>query len=297
MFRYCLVFLFLLFVVNPINGQIYRYRLSANSGIFLGETGRAEIEPPERFDYPGAKNFVPVLKPGVDLEISRPVTPDFELGLQFGYLHLNGETPTPPLYNFFLSRNNPLPENNKYPDNALYYNTNIFSVSATTRFYILPLSDYFNFFLKAQGGVSFIGTDFSFSDPVHSVQNDIGTLFSKGTRSSKSPKAVVPAGGAGFGITYKLSDKFDVYFDATASLIRSDIVNGVPNYDYKGVTMEKSKNTSAVVQAGLGLIYSAIPDRRYHKSNYTRSKRISKNIFHRSKKNKAFKHKKPKRRR
>lgn len=295
-----MVFLFLLFAAVSSNGQIYRYRLNANSGIFLGEVGRAETEPSETFAYPGAKNFVPVLKPGAELEISRSVTPDFELGLQLGYLNLNGETPTAPMYNFFLSRNNPLPDNNKYPKNELYYNTNIFSVSATTRFYILPLSDYFNFFLKAQGGVSFIGTDFSFKDPVYSVENNIGTLFSKGTRNSKSPKAVVPAGGAGFGMTYRLSDKFDVYFDATASLIRSDIVNGVPNYDYKVIEgktiMQKSKNTSAVVQAGLGLIYSAVPDRKYHKSNFTRSGRISKNLFHKSKKNRAFKHKKPKNR-
>ena len=290
-----LALLFLFFVVyGGATGQIFRYRLSANSGMFLGEPGKAEIDYPmkDELSNPGSEEFSAVFKPGAELEIMAPVSPDFELGLQFGYSNFAGQTPSPPLYNFFLSRFNPLPDNYKYPNKALIYDTKILSILGTARFYVLPVSRNMNVFFKLLGGVSFTGTDFTFKDPVHRVKYDVGVLHSRGTKNSDYPKKAALTGGVGLGTTYRLSDRLDIYFDATASLINSDIVNGVPNFNYinnEGQTsMERTNSLATVAQASIGLTYSAIPDRRFNKSNFTRSSRVSKNLFHRKKGGKPF---------
>ena len=290
-----LAFLFLFVLVYGVaSGQIFRYRLSANSGVFLGEPGKAEIDYPmkDELSHPGSEEFSAVFKPGVELEIMAPVTPDFELGLQFGYSNFAGQTPTPPLYNFFLSRFNPLPDNYKYPDEALIYDTKILNILGTTRFYVLPVSRNMNVFLKLLGGVSFTGTDFTFENPVYRIEYDVGVLHSRGTKNSDYPKKAAFTGGLGLGTSYRLSDKLDIYFDATTSLINSDIVNGVPNYNYIDKdgqsSMERTNSWAAVAQASIGLVYSAIPDRRFNKSNFTRSSRVNKNLFHRKRGGKPF---------
>ncbi|HDR50405.1 MAG TPA: hypothetical protein ENN90_02125 [Mariniphaga anaerophila] len=280
------VLLILLFgVYGGASGQVFRYRLSANSGMFLGEVGKPEATPPVKNSHDGSEEFSPVFKPGAELEIMVPVTPDFELGLQFGYSRFSGHTPSPPLYNFFLSRFNPLPDNNKYPDEALIFDTKILNILGIARFYVVPVNRNINVFLKLLGGVSFTGTDFTFHNPVYRIEYDVGMLYSRGTKNSDYPKKAALTGGVGLGTTYRLSDKLDIYFDATASLINSDIVNGVPNYNYINndgrSSMERTNSLAAVAQASIGLTYSAIPDRRFSKSNFTRSSRVNKNLFRR----------------
>lgn len=292
---FVLLFLLLFVLIHEVaSGQIFRYRLSANSGMFLGEPGKAEINHPlkDELSNPGSKEFSAVFKPGAELEIMSPVTPDFELGLQFGFTNFAGHTPSPPLYNFFLSRFNPLPDNYKYPDKALIYDTKTLSILGTARFYILPVHSDMNVFLKLLGGVSFTGTDFTFHDPVYRVQYDVGVLYARGTQNSDDPKVAALTGGLGLGTTYRLSDRLDIYFDATTSLINSDIVNGVPNYNYvetdgKG-TMQKTNSLAAVAQASIGLVYSAIPDRRFNKNNFTRSSRVNKSLFNWKKRKSPF---------
>lgn len=294
MIRFYSVLLLFLLMAGTAEGQIFRYRLSANSGFFLGEPGKAEVDHPMRDELsnPDSKDFSPVFKPGAELEVVAPITPDFELGLQFGYSNFAGQTPSPPLYNFFLSHFNPLPDNYKYPDRALIYDTKILSILGTTRFYILPLNRKLSVFMKMQGGVAFSGTDFTFQNPAYRVEYEVGVLYARGTKNSDHPKTAALTGGIGLGTTYRLSDKLDIYFDATASLIHSDIVNGVPNYNYIDnngkSSMERTNSLAAVAQASIGLVYSAIPDRRVNKSNYTRSSRVSKKIFHRRKRGKPF---------
>jgi len=290
---FALSFLFLFFLTHGVaSGQIFRYRLSANSGMFLGEVSRAESEPPGKISHPGYENFSAVFKPGAELEIMSPITPDFELGLQFGFTNFAGHTPSPPLYNFFLSRFNPLRDSYLYPDKALIYDTKTLSILSTARFYVLPVHSDMSVFLKLLGGVSFTGTDFTFHNPVYRVQYDVGVLYARGTQNSDYPKVAALTGGLGLGSTFRLSDRLDIYFDATASLINSDIVNGVPNYNYveadgKG-TMQKTNSLAAVAQASVGLVYSAIPDRRFNKSNFTRSSRVNKSLFNRKKRKSPF---------
>jgi hypothetical protein len=282
--KHCLLLLFVgILLFETAEGQVYRYRLSANSGIFLGEAGKAEVKPPLGISYEGSKDFKPELRKGIELEIIRPFRRDFEVGLQLGYLNLAGSTPTAPLYNFFLSRYNPLPNTYKYPTEALIYDTNLLNVLGTARWYFLPYSKELNIFMKFFGGVTFTGSDFTFADKRHRVLYDVGVLYSRGTQSSEYPKVAGITGGAGLGATYRLSDRFDVYLDVSGSGIHSDLVNGVPNYNYvnnEGKTSMQRTNTVSVISHGsVGIIYSAIPDRRISKNNITRSSHISRSKF------------------
>jgi|LSQX01.1.fsa_nt_gb hypothetical protein len=278
--RVSLLLLFLLFF-NAAHAQIFRYRLSANSGAFLGEAGRAEIDHPNRDEltYPGSKNFRPTFKPGAELEIMRPVSMYYEWGLQFGYSHLGGYTPQAPLYNFFLSKHNPLrTASNWYPSEALIFSTKLLSIQATGRWHFLPLGEKISAFMKLGGGVSFVGTDFTFDEPAFNIKYDVGMLFSQGTKNGSKPKTAAFTGSAGFGATYRISDRLDVYLDMTTWLIDSDVINGVPNFDYTEVaevgTMNRTNALSAALQASVGLIYSGIPDRRFSKGNVTRSGKV-----------------------
>jgi hypothetical protein len=274
-------------------GQVLRVRLSGNSSIFWGEPGEGEAAHPRKEDlsHPGSRDFKSLIRPGAELEIISPVAADFEMGIQFGYNQLSGLTPKAPLYNFFLSRQNPLPDIYKYPDKALIYDTHFLNTLLTARWYFLPYSKELNIFMKVFGGVAFVGTDFTFENPVYRIQYDVGVLYARGTKSSEFPKKFAINGGAGLGTTYRLSDKLDIYFDATASLIHSDIVNGVPNFNYSSqgeASLQPTNSLAAIAQINVGLIFSAIPDRRYHRSNFTRSGNMRRGIFGKSKQNRPF---------
>lgn len=289
-----LFFIFCLLLAEVASGQILRYRLSVNSGMVLGEPGQAEIDHPmkEQASYSGSKDFEPGFKAGVEFEMMAPVTADFELGLQLGYNQFSGHTPKAPLFNFFLSRHNPLPNSYKYPDEALIYDTELLNTLATARWYFLPYNDELNIFMKLFGGVAFVGTDFTFHDPVYRVKYDVGVLYSRGTQNSEFPKVAGFNGGVGLGATYRLSDKIDLCFETTVSAVRSDIVNGVPNFNYvetgEEISMQRTNALTTMAQASIGIIYSAVPDRRLNKRNFTRSRRSNKNLFWKRKNSRPY---------
>jgi hypothetical protein len=274
---------------DKTSAQVFRFRLGPTSGFFLTEPGDAEINHPDykTISYAGAEGFTPGLKAGADLEIMFPVATDFELGVQFDYTNLSGRTETAPFYNFFISRYNPLPDTYKYPDEALIYKTKIFNILGTTRIYLLPLHNYMAFYLKAFGGISFVGTDFTFHDPVYRVQYDVGTLYSLGTLNSEDPKELAFNGGGGLGFTYKISERMDIFFESTVSFIHSDLVNGVPNFNFLNFqgeeTLRETTSWSSVAKVSMGLIFTAIPDRRLNKGNYTRSRKFHKSLFWKNK--------------
>ncbi len=295
-----LTLLFLVFLLFETGtAQVIRYRLSANSGIFLGEPLLKENQysSGENLSHPGSQNFKPLLEPGIELEIVAPFSYDFEMGIQFEYGRFAGSTPTAPLNNFFMSRYNPLRYQGAtfkefYPDEAMIYDSQILKILGTARWYFLPYSKELNIFMKCFGGVAFTGTDFTFENPVHRVESGVGVLFARGTKNSDYPKMAGITGGTGLGATYRLSDKFDMYFDVTTSLIHSDIVNGIPNFNYitEGGTarMERTSAIAAVMQGSLGIFYSAIPDRRMNKSNITRSSSLNKKNFLKKKSKRSF---------
>ena len=293
--KYSFLILLLILIVAPeASSQIFRYRLCGNSTIFIAEQGKPEISHPdaEFMTYPDSREFTPALKIGAEAEISAPLTSYIELGLEFDYGNFYGHTETAPLYNYFLSGYNPLPDTYPYPREALIYKTKQLSVMGTSRLYFLPLKNQMNFFLKVFGGVAFTGTDLTFADPFYRVEYDVGVIYARGTLNSEYPKKAGFRGGAGLGFTYKVSDKFHVYLDGTTSIVHSDIVDGVPDYDYVVVTGIESlipvNNWSTIAQVSVGLVYSAIPDRRLHRSHYTKSRNVRKKLFWKRKRANPF---------
>lgn len=287
------LFFICLLLSGTVTGQVFRFRLSANSGAFLGEPGEAEKVYPmsEELSYPGSTGFSPRFYPGAELEITTPLTTDFECGLQFGYNRFSGTTPKAPLYNFFLSRYNPLPNAHRYPDEALLYDSRVLSTLATARWFFLSFDGTLNFFMKFSGGVAFTGSDFTFRDPVHRVEYDVGVLHARGTRNSEEPKQAGFQGGGGLGATYRLSENLDICLDAGISLIQSDLINGVPNYDYTEFngdgSMEPVNAMAAVIRASIGLIFSATPDRRFRYDNITRHLNQDKTLFGKRSRNRS----------
>ncbi|MFW6309673.1 MAG: hypothetical protein ACOC1D_01110 [Prolixibacteraceae bacterium] len=276
--------LVLVFLAGTAGAQILRYRVTANSGLMIKETGQGEIINPQSGldDYPSATDFSPSVKIGADIEIMAPITDYFELGVEFDYSNLAGRTETARLYNFFLfDWVNPMPDNYIYPAEPVIYETTQLSFLGTTRIYFLPPRSRLNLFLKAFGGIAFVGSEFKFHDPYYRIEYRVGdALYAQGTKSSQKPKDRAFTGGGGFGGQYKLSGKMAVYLEANVSYVGSDIVNGVPDFNYiggTGVNYKRAEGIGALTgQISLGLVYSAIPDQRLNRGNYTNSRRATK---------------------
>jgi len=253
--------------------------------VFISEPGSVEISHPQSgfLSHPGSRDFSHKYKQGAEAEIIAPVSPYFDIGLEFGYASLSGYTETAPFYDFFLSKYNPLPDSYSYPVESLIYHTKQFALYGTSRFYPVSQLKNFNIFLKAFGGIAFTGTDFTFDDPYYRVDYNVGVLYAKGTLNSEDPKDATFCGGTGIGITYRIIDKFDLYIDGNAVLTNSDIVNGVPNFNYISInekeSLEPSNAWGLVAKISIGVVYSAIPDQRLNRSIYTKSRKSGKSIF------------------
>jgi hypothetical protein len=280
-----LLLILTVFISLDASSQIFRYRLGGNSAIFISQPGGSEILHPqsEMLTYPGSSDFSPGFRIGAEAELMAPVTSYFEVGLEFDYTNLSGFTETAPLYNFFLTAYNPLPDANRYPEESLIYKTKQYSILATSRLYFLPFNNKMNIYVKALGGVAFTGTDFTFQDPFYRVEYDVGVLYARGTRNSEYPKKAAFSGGAGVGLTYEILDDFSVYIDGVTSFINSDIIDGVPDFDYivtAGIeSFEPAPAWAMVGKVSIGLIYSAVPDRRLNRGSFTKSRSIRKKPF------------------
>ena len=275
--KYTFLFLIVIGVFfENASAQIFRYRISANGSLFLNEIGSTEIN--TRFNdliFPDSEKFKPEIKTGAEIEFLMPVSDKLETGIEFKYNQLAGKTEKAPLYNFFLTDkqeiHNPLPNSNRYPREPLMFSTKMLSVLATSRFYLLPADEETSFFVKAAAGVSFVGTDFTFQNPVHRIDYNVGVLYSRGTLNSEYPKKAAFNGGIGLGTIIEFSNKISFYADAGTSFIYSDIVNGVPNYDYiqrgEDESLIKTNALSMMAQFSIGIIYSDVRVNRLIRNN------------------------------
>jgi hypothetical protein len=293
-FRFPLLII-LVIICSDISAQIFKYRVSGTSSMFISESGSAEIRHPQAgaLEHPGSSDFSPEFRVGAEGEVMAPISPYFDVGLEFDFINHAGYTETAPLYNFFLTKYNPLSDSYPYPVEALIYRTKQYAFYGTTRLNLLPQIKTFNVFLKAFGGVAFTGTDFTFQDPFYRVEYEVGVLYAKGTRNSEDRKDASFSGGTGLGFTYRIMDKVDLYIDGTAVFTNSDIVDGVPNFNYKNIEGEESLDPASawgsVAKISIGVVYSAIPDQRLHRSRYTKSRTTSKSTFWKRKRVNPFK--------
>ena len=268
--------------IGQAAGQALRFRLAANSGMVFNEVGAEIISPvTDIMEYPSATGFSPKSKFGADFEIMAPIHSSLDLGVEFEYSNLSGSTETPKLYNYFqFDHVNPLPNSYMYPSESIYYETNLLSILPAARLYLLPQDNKLNLFVRAFAGVSFIGTDLRFVDPFYGIQYNAPYIYTKGTDSSKEPKEITFTGGAGFGGEYMLSDLFSLNLEASAAYTGSDILDGIPDYDYlpnNGIGFQRAEGIGTITgQISVGLIYTFIPDKRMNRSRYTKSKQVTK---------------------
>ncbi len=274
-----LILLFILVLFEHVAAQHFRYRLSANSSFFITEIGNSELNNNlDDLTYPGSEAFKPEIKVGAEAEFLMPIRDKLEMGLEFKFNELAGRTETAPLYNFFLTRYNPLPDTYRYPKESLIYSTKILSVLATSRFYLLPADEETSLFLKTSAGVSFVGTDFTFLKPEYRVEYGVGVLYSRGTRNSEYPKKAAFNGGIGLGTIIEFSNNISFYADAGTSFIYSDIVNGVPNFAYiqqgEEASLKKTNSLAMIAQLSIGIIYSDTTVNKLIRNNTRRLQKI-----------------------
>ncbi|NCB07664.1 MAG: hypothetical protein EOM73_05840 [Bacteroidia bacterium] len=77
-----------------------------------------------------------------------------------------------------------------------------------------------------------VGAELNYKDRSLWEEGEAGVLFSAGTENSSGSRKTALYYGAGAGFNFKISDRVSLYLDGSASVIGSDIINGIPNYDY-----------------------------------------------------------------
>ena len=248
----------IIFLFGNVFGQTPRLRLSANSGMFISEIGDDEINHPfvGLLSDPNSTDFISDIGTGFEAELMLPLTLNFETGLEFEFSKLSGSNDVPPYYNLYFSDDQPTghdgsPAIISIIDPKVFEST-VLSVSTNLRYYLMPGGNL-NPFLKAFGGVSFVGTQFSYEDQVLNDELITGFLY-----ETESRKTAFHYGG-GAGINFKMLDKVSIYIDGTVLVINSDIVNGIPNYDYieSDQSLVPVGNQSLIYQLSLGVVFDS----------------------------------------
>jgi len=221
-------------------------------------------------------NFVHKRSMGFEAEVMNSLSEKVWIGLEISSDLMTGENDNPGFYNFqFTEKYNQLrafdPVNDttyifrtNYP---VKYRTSLLNFIANFRIYPVP-DGRFKPFLKASAGLSLVSTELSLKAPSlwmekatqENGQLEFGppVLFSRGT--SDSSEGMMPAltlgGGAGFEL--QLTEKIALYADVTVRMVKSDILDGIPNLDYDDKTgrFNHFNAWSNVSKFSVGLVYS-----------------------------------------
>jgi hypothetical protein len=251
-----------LFFVNAF-GQLLKVRVGANGSTFQKEVGSPEIEHPliPVLSDPNATDFTSNMNVGAEGEVMLLWTNHLETGLELGYSKMSGYNDNPPLYNYYFAVD--------YPQGAepailpLIYETSVLTTALNLRYYLLPKESIDPFF-KVFGGISFVGTELNYKNPQDRLDNGIGVLYSIGTQNSGTPREPALYYGAGGGLNFRLSDKIALYIDASASFIKSDKLDGIPDFNYVNndgqEIMEPIGNNSFFTKISIGFVFNTGKD-------------------------------------
>ena len=243
-------------------GQVLKYRVGANGGMFQKEIGPAEVEHPlvGVLSSPNATDFTSNIEAGFEAEVMVPWTLHFETGIELEYTKFSGYNDVPPYYNYYFAPNNPTVITTTEP---LIFESSAISAMANFRYYVLP-DKGINPFLKVFGGVSFVAAEFNYKDPAFRAENNVDVLYAIGTKNSQDPREPALYYGGGVGISFQFSEKLSLYIDGTAAVINSDKVNGIPNYDYSNdngnEVLTPVGNQSLVTQVSIGIVFTSGTD-------------------------------------
>lgn len=237
-------------------GQAIKFRLGANGGMFQKETGPEEVLHPVVIANtdPNSTDFTSNFESGFEAELMYPLSQHFESGLEFEYSNYSGYNNKPPFFNYYFAQENPTQSATNLP---LVYESSVMSFLVNFRYLVFP-NKAINPFVKAIGGLSFVGTELNYEDRNYGIEQGVDYLYAIGTANSEKGREAALYYGGGAGVMVSLTDKFSLYIDATAAIINSDKVDGIPNYDYDEVEaiVNPVGNKAFISQISLGLVFS-----------------------------------------
>lgn len=250
-------------LVHTAFGQLLKVRVGANGSMFQKEVGSPEVKHPliDVLTNPNYTDFTSNLEVGFEGEVMLLWTSHFETGLEFDYTNLSGYNDFPPYYNYYFAME--YPSGGEPPLKPLIYNTSVIGTVINARYYLLPKESIDPFF-KVFGGISFVGTELNYKDINDRLDNGIGVLYSIGTQNSSAPREAALNYGAGAGINFKLSDRIALYVDGSASFVKSDKVDGIPDFNYVNnngqEVMQPIGNNSFFTQISIGFVFNTGKD-------------------------------------
>jgi len=260
-----------LFPPTPVAGQgSLKFRFSGNSTRFMSEPQGEEIIVPfidtlnlYKGPFPG---FIHRGGLGFEAEIYGALSEKFYIGLEIGNNLLTGENDDPGLYNFQFTDSLQLISTDPLTDtiyihrtaDPLKYRTTLLSVMANFRFY--PLTEgMFRPFLKASAGLSLVGTELSLKNP-SLWATDTTRIYGPPILFSTERGGMMPAltlgGGAGFEL--QLTDKIALYADISYKMVKSDLLDGRPNFDFNSETgtLDRFNTWSTTSKFSFGVVYT-----------------------------------------
>ena len=259
-----LILTLIVFVLcGSVFGQDVKLRIGGNYGKFNKEIGPKEVNHPlvDALSNPNHTDFTSNFEPDFEAEVMLLWSQNIETGIELELSKFSGFNDVPPYYNYIFS--NDFPDINHVTTAPISYKSSATSLIANFRYYFVPKGNV-NPFFKVFGGLAFVGAELNYRDKSVWDQawdkGTVGVLYAIGTKNSSKPKEVALHYGGGAGINFKVSDQFSIYVDGTASVINSDKIDGIPNYDYSNKngqeTLKPVGNKSFITQFSLGLVYS-----------------------------------------
>lgn len=244
-------------------GQLLKVRVGANGSMFQKEVGSPEIEHPliDVLSDPNATDWTSNLDVGFEAEAMLLWTNHIETGLEFGYSKLSGYNDNPPYYNYYFAME--YPSGGEPPVKPIIFETSVISAALNARYYLLP-EEAIDPFFKVFGGIALVGTELNYKDINDRLDNGIGVLYSIGTQNSSDPREAALYYGAGAGVNFRLSDRIALYVDGSASFIKSDKVDGIPDFNYVNTegqeVMDPIGNNSFFAKISVGFVFNTGKD-------------------------------------
>lgn len=243
------------------NAQVIGFRLAANSGMLISEFGPSDVPlDPAQNPALSTERFSPQPTIGIEGEILFQIAPSSFFGIEIDYTHLKGNNDNPPYYNYFHT-----PYFQEFQDNfsnaPIKFNTHLWNVAVNYKYFFFK-EKTFQPFVKVTGVVAFVGTDLKYQEnpDLGASGTNSDLLYSRGTTNSEQKKWPVFHMGGGLGFSYDLNKRLALQADATATVVNSGIVDGVPNFTYVQENGEDllryNRRLSLTTQISLGVVYT-----------------------------------------
>lgn len=239
-------------------GQIIGFRFALNSGVVVGEIGQPDqLHSISLTKTPAtaSERFSPHFAPGFESEIIIQATPKARTGVELEYSSLRGINNNPPYFNYFLTSYFDGFQGNDFKISPLEYKTTLLNVAVNWKQFLYAKATT-NPFVKLTGVVSFVGTELRYQNAANAPDpNDI-VLYGRGSSHTDQKRLPVFHLGAGIGVDHALNKRWSLQADATATVVNSSLLNGVPNFTSReGDILKYNNKATLTFQLSAGLVY------------------------------------------